>query len=164
VTEEWLRDAGFKYTTPDKRYPDRKHWVLWFGSCIDCGSDELAIELAIIDFKRDWFCWLRSDTAHRYHRFIHLRHLKYIRELEDLVAGLTGQAWDVANNVYGVMQSPEVAARYRSESERLDRKFIAGNCPWDTTERDEDLAKPSHEDRRIAIGGKRIMGGQECDD
>jgi hypothetical protein len=163
ITEGWLRDSGFKYTMPDQRRPDFKHWVLWLDNCIDAGGDSLAIEVA---FNRDgnWFCWLRSDIAHRYCRFIHLRHLTFTDELTRMIEGITGQEWDAANNMYGHMHKPATAKRFQEEAERLDRRMLAQSCPWDTTERNADLAKPGHEDRRRAVRGKRIMGGQECDD
>lgn len=164
ITEEWLRSVGFKYDTPDPRDREKKHWTLWFGSCIKSSGDELAVELAYWKPDDDWHCWLRSDIAHRYHRFIHIRHLKTATELIHLVEGLTGQKWDSANNLYGVMHSPKVAESYRKEIDRLDMNFNEQNCKWSTTEQDADMSKPNLTDRRIARGGKRIVGGQACDD
>ncbi|WP_397570635.1 hypothetical protein [Schlesneria sp. T3-172] len=164
ITDEWLRSVGFKYDTPDPRNREQKHWTLWFGDCIPgCSGDELAIELSH-NRADDWFCWLRSDMAHRYHRFIHVRHMHRQEELIRLIEGISGQTWDPANNAYGVIRTPETAESLRRESERLDRRFNEQNCKWDTTERDPDMSKPNLTDRRIARGGKRIIGGKECDD
>jgi hypothetical protein len=164
ITEDWLREVGFKYDTPDPRHRELKHWTLWFGDCIEGNhGNDLAIELSQ-NRSEDWFCWLRSDMAHRYHRFIHVRHMKLQEDLIRLIEGVSGQTWDPANNAYGVMRSPKSAESLRKESERLDMYFNERNCKWNTTERDPDMSKPNLTDRRIARGGKRIIGGQECDE
>lgn len=163
ITEDYLRSVGFKYDTPDPRARELKHWTLWISDCFEgVSSDSLAIELA--KSSDDWFCWLRSDVAGRYHRFIHLRHLRFQNELEAMITGITGQQFDPANNWYGSMRSPKSAEYLRKDSERLDLLFNERRCKWDTTERDPDMSPPNLTDRRIARGGKRIVGGQECDE
>src|SRR5688572_9102301 len=98
ITEDWLREVGFKWHQFD-RQPD-KHWLLWVGQA--CGqwgksTDDIGVELAPNSYDADtddltgWFCWLRSDVAHRYSRFIHVRRLRTRDEVIALVAALTGQ-------------------------------------------------------------------------
>jgi hypothetical protein len=75
ITEEWLKEVGFKWHQFD-RQPD-KQWLLWLGDHTDSGDTQaLGIELTVGTRGEFWFCWLRSDTSHRYSRFLHIRHMK----------------------------------------------------------------------------------------
>lgn len=146
ITEDWLRAAGFKWHQFD-RQPD-KHWLLWLGPAIDDGMtsfEDLGIELAPRYRADGWFCWLRSDAAGRYHRFIHLRHLFTTEELVQLIEGITGRQWDVANNLYGAMHSPKRAACIRDADQRPDRKLLQQG-KWYTVEKDDTRGRalPEH--------------------
>jgi hypothetical protein len=118
--------AGFKWHQLD-RQPD-KHWLLWLGDATAerhsfASYEDIGIELAPCWWKNhkdedagdigQWFCWLRNDSAGRYHRFIHIRHLHTVGELILLIEAITGQGWDPTNNLYGSMRKPEDAERVR---------------------------------------------------
>lgn len=141
ITEAWLRAVGFKWHQLD-RQPTRQ-WLLW----LDRNTEDLGLELAYAgDHFRDWFCWLRADTAGRYHRFIHVRHVRTIGEVIALVEALSGQDWDPRNHIGGSLRTPEAADRWRAEGERLDRQFLRTATPWHAIERDDSRggALPEH--------------------
>lgn len=131
ITEDWLRASGFKWH--QFALQPKKQWLLWLGACINLaelgrrmaltGPEDLGIEVAP-GCDGEWFCWLRSDFAGRYHRFIHLRHIRYTAELVAMIEGITGQRWDASNNLFGSMLHPKHAAMRREEMERLDRKLM----------------------------------------
>lgn len=162
ITEQWLKEAGFKWHQLDRQ--PHKHWLLWLGDAIEgvrgftCFED-LGIELAPSWWENDsgenvgdvesWHCWLRADTAGRYHRFIHVRYLKTTEDLVALIEALTGQKWDPSNNWYGSMVTPERAAWLREERKRLDRQLTLGASPyqkWSEAERDDTRGRalPEH--------------------
>jgi hypothetical protein len=144
ITEEWLRESGFKWHQLD-RQPD-KHWLLWIGEAANDCHDSLGVEVTPLRRDGEWFCWLRSDFAGRYHRFLHVRHVKTTDDLIKMIEGLTGQTWDVANNLYGSMRKSKTAARMRAEAERLDRKFMMESHKWTEIEKDDSMggALPEH--------------------
>lgn len=162
ITEEWLRESGFRWHQLDNQ--PGKQWVLWLGD-ICCARafgcfDDLGIELAANSLKpeqelMEWFCWLRADYSHRYSRFLHVRHLKTCEELIAMIEGITGQKWDPANNLNGCMLRPEQAARLRKAHQelekRLDVKFLQPN--WRDTEKDESRGRPLVEHVQAAIDG-----------
>jgi hypothetical protein len=129
-------------------------------------SDDLGIEVADGAYggreqPDQWFCWLRSDSSHRYSRFIHLRHLRTVRDLLGVIYGVTGQEFDAANSLYGSLRTPEYAARHRAnearEKERLDRVLLREGHPWRDTERDDTRGRalPEHVQEAIDRGGAR---------
>jgi len=146
ITEEWLKTAGFKWHQSD-RQPD-KHWLLWLGSAIPglmtCYED-LGIEVAP-GRRGSWFCWLRGDSAGRYHRFIHIRHIENTAQLVRLIEALTGQDWDVSNNIGGSMTTPDQAERIRDEWDRLDRRIRRDASKWSSVEKDDTRGRalPEH--------------------
>ena len=159
LTEEWLKGAGFKWHQFD-RQPD-KHWLLWLGHAVANGHmvsyEDLGVEVAPMAYKNrngeqlggdEWFCWLRSDGAGRYHRFIHIRHLSTVDDLVKLIEGLTGLPWDPANVMYGSLRTPADAARIRADDERLDRKMLREGPAWLPHEKDQTRGKalPEHID------------------
>lgn len=146
ITEKWLKEVGFKWHQLD-RQPD-KHWLLWLGPAIDDGMtsfEDLGIEVAPRYRSEGWFCWLRSDAAGRYHRFIHVRCIFTSEELVKLIEALTGRQWDVANNLYGSMQSPRRAGRIREDQQRMDRE-LATRGKWYEVEKDDSRGRalPEH--------------------
>lgn len=144
ITEDWLKEVGFKWHQLERQ--SSKHWLLWLGWAARTDYEDLGIEIASGALDDKWFCWLRSDAAGRYHRFIHLRHIRTCADLIGIIEGITGQAWDPANNRYGAMRSPEDAARIRAEDDRLDRRLREKGHPWYEIERDETRggALPEH--------------------
>jgi hypothetical protein len=157
ITEEWLRESGFKWHQLD-RQPE-KHWLLWLGAAVRArdGSltsyEDIGIELASgayagRDRPPEWFCWFRSDAAGRYHRFIHLRHLRLRSDVIAIVEALSGQAWDPANHWYGSLVSPAQAERHRVEHDRLDRVMRRAGHPWFEIEKDDTRGRalPEHLD------------------
>lgn len=172
LTDDWLREVGFKWSQMERQ--PSKQWILWLGDCVGCDaegkremfsdSQDLGIELAAAwypnavggtgGFVGQWFCWLRADTAGLYHRFVHVRHLRYRHELIALIEGLTGQAWDPANNWYGCMLHPTHAAYRRQEAERLDQKMLRERTPWYPAEKDPTRARamPDHLNAAIETG------------
>ena len=150
ISEEWLAEVGFKWHQLDRQ--PFKHWLLWLGAAVR-GNDQsltddedLGIELSRGGHpghpQDRWFCWLRSDAAHRYHRFIHVRHLNTIEEVEELVAAMTGQPWDTANHLYGSVRTPDQVARIREADCRLDRRLQAEGHPWHSPEADGTIGRP----------------------
>lgn len=146
ITAEWLASVGFKWHQFD-RQPD-KQWLLWIGRlCGNEGPDSLGIELAPVGHGTDeWFCWLRSDLAHRYSRFIHVRHLSTQAQLMLLFCGLTGEQWDPSRHLYGSAIKHEAAEAERKRQERLDRRLLLQGHPWSPVEKDDTLggALPEH--------------------
>lgn len=160
ITEDWLRSVGFKWHQFD-RQPE-KQWVLWLGGALRepdgsrgmfCGTEDLGVELAYNSMFDHWYCWIRCDSSHRYHRFIHIRHMREQSDLIRLIEALTGQQWRPENNIYGAMQTPEVAARMMAESERLDRRIHAMQHPWTEHEKDGDRCRPEIQHVDAAIKG-----------
>lgn len=151
ITEEWLKACGFKWHQLD-RQPD-KHWLLWLGRAIEhrgmfAGAEDLGVEIAPVRRGEDeWFCWLRSDAAGRYHRFIHIRYLKTRHDLLWLIEALTGHEWSADNALYGMLHTPERAARLRDEyATRLDVQVRERSYPWSDVEKDptQGGALPEH--------------------
>ena len=147
LTEDFLKAVGFKWHQLE-RQPD-KHWLLWinteWGSC-----DEIGIEVApnCPTDKTKWFCWFRSDTSGRYSRFVHVRHIRTEADLVRLVEAVSGQDWNVDNHWYGAVRTPEVAAKLKAESDRLDIKFASQNT-WRDTEKDRFRGKALMEHRDV---------------
>lgn len=154
ISESWLKDVGFKWHQFDRQ--PNKQWLLWLGDAMDdrmTSYEDIGVELALNDNRHDapfWFCWLRGDSAGRYHRFIHVRHLQTRAELIRLVEGLTNQDWNPANHLYGCARTPEAAERIRREdAERADRM---GKWPtWYDYEKDESRGRPTIEHAEAAI-------------
>lgn len=154
ITEDWLKSAGFKWHQFD-RQPDR-HWLLWLGAGLRerpsmTSYEDLGLELAPNIAPRDggmreWFCWLRSDAAGRYHRFIHLRHLATTGDVINLVRAISGRPWTPADHLYGSLHSPENAARIRSDRERLDQRLMREGPKWSEVEKDDSRGRalPEH--------------------
>lgn len=151
IDENWLRDLGFNWHQLERQ--PSKHWLLWIGGAflkreMFTGPDDLGIEVAA-GTDGSWFCWFRSDTAHRYHRFIHLRHIYYRQELVAIISALIGYDFDPANCFYGSLARPEHADYLRKENERLDLKWRHEASPhhkWSTIEKDDTRgqALPEH--------------------
>lgn len=135
ITEDWLRDCGFKWEQHDRQ--PTKHWVLWIGAaCVDYdrtnSSDALGIELAKVDppgdvYKNLWFCWIRSDIAGRYTRIIHVRYLFLQSEVEFIISALTGREVNWKHSLYGSLLSPKVAEQMLNDRMRLDQRI---NHAW----------------------------------
>lgn len=154
LSEETLKRLGFRWEQHDRQ--PSKHWVLWIGGLLDrmfSGPEDLGIEVAFNESSDDWFCWLRSDAAHRYHRFIHIRHIKYEHELVDLISALSGVKFDAQNVVYGCLRTEEHAMALKAEQDRLDLRILANSHPWTDFEKDPHRAKPSVMTAEDAIKG-----------
>lgn len=155
LTEEWLKANGFKWHQFDRQ--PSKQWVLWLGGAINGGTftsyEDLGVEVAR-GYDAKWFCWLRADTAGRYHRFIHIRHIETVDDLTGLISGLIGRPFDPANARYGHLHTPERAERMRQEDERLDQRLLRSSPGWYDNEKDDTLGGPliehvnAHEKRR----------------
>ncbi len=119
ISEDWLMANGFKWHQFD-RQPD-KHWLLWLGWAVDGGMfttfEDLGIELAPT-LHGKWFCWLRGDSAGRYHRFIHVRHLQETFEVVRLIEAMTGRAFKPENCSGGILRTQEQADRLRQPTSR----------------------------------------------
>lgn len=150
ITEDWLRENGFKWHQLERQ--NEKHWLLWLGGAMGKHVDfeDIGIEVAPwVDGT--WFCWLRSDTAHRYSRFIHVRHIRTVGELIRLIEGLINAPFDHENAMYGSLRTPEQAARIRKENERLDLKFMRESPKWAEVEKDDSRggALPEHLEHHV---------------
>jgi hypothetical protein len=146
ITEEWLREVGFKWHQLE-RQPE-KMWLLWLGDAVFAGTMFMCFEdLGItVSHNRDgrWSCWLRGDYSHRYSRFIFVRDMRYQGELIKLAEAITGQEWDPANHLYGSLLTPEQAARLKADDQerqkRLDQQMLQPT--WRETEKDESRGRP----------------------
>lgn len=138
ISEQWLRERGFKWDTPSRDYPDAKHWTLWLGWAIEDRTmtvQDLGVELA--EWREgEWFCWLRADYDSRYMRFIHVRHVHHAEDVELLITGLIGRPFDWADVMWGTLHTPARAAELREEQKRLDMRMMVRH-PWRTDEQDE---------------------------
>ncbi len=129
ITEDWLRDSGFKWEQLERQ--PSKHWLLWIAdACIDpverrmfSSHDDLGIELAKDDRESWWYCWIRADFGGRYSRFLHVRHVTKISEVIAIIEALTGRKFEPSDCLRGSFRVPEVAARMRADSDRLDRRI-----------------------------------------
>lgn len=144
IDEAWLRQIGFKWHQFN-RQPD-KHWLLWIGGAMrgrgTFGSyEDLGVEVAP-DLSGGWYCWLRDDSAGRYHRFIHVRHIETRADLTGLIDGLIGYPFDPANAEGGSLRTPEQAALVRAEHERLDRRMNRERPHWYDVEKDDTRGGP----------------------
>lgn len=176
ITEDWLKAVGFKWHQLERQ--PHKHWLLWLGGVVTagnmfCDTEDLGIEVTHTHWNNSrgevvgdvalWNCWLRSDAAHRYHRFIHVRYLRTIGDLVGLIEALTGQAWDAGNNWYGAMVTPERAASYRQEQERMDRRMMRDGPAWTEGEKDPTIGRPLIEHREFHEAAKnpgRLTNGR----
>ncbi len=147
ITEDWLREVKFGWHQLERQTD--KHWLLWLGSAIDdrmtCYED-LGIEVSPVRGNDEWFCWLRADTAGRYHRFIHIRYMRTRGDLITLIEALTGQTWNPENNFGGSIRTPEQAARIRQDLDRFDQRLLR-ECPkWSQIEEDDTRGRalPEH--------------------
>ena len=160
ITEEWLREVGFRWHQLD-RQPD-KHWLLWLGDALRekdgwgfTSYEDLGIELApSLNDKGDWFCWLRGDSAGRYHRFIHIRKLFERGEVVQLIVALTGADWWPQNHINGCVLRPDQAEARRNESQRLDRVLMSQRTKWSGIEKDDSRGRALPEHMESAIEGK----------
>lgn len=150
ITEDWLKEVGFKWHQLS-RQPE-KHWLLWLGDAVRDGNgfashEDLGVEVAQVNLGDDtrWGCWLRADLSCRYSRFIHTRRLHTQCDLISLVEGVTGQAWNPENNLYGSMRTPDQAARMREDNQRMDRAIMRER-KWREIEKDDSRggALPEH--------------------
>jgi hypothetical protein len=156
ITEEWLREVGFKWHQFN-RQPD-KQWLLWLGDACRTGqsfegTEDIGIELAA---GRDgwWFCWLRSDCAHRYSRFLHVRHMRVRGDVIRLVVAITDQSWEPKNHRFGSCLKPDQAERARLDDERLDRRMmLQTGHPWRDVEKDDSRGGALPEHMQGAIDG-----------
>lgn len=142
ISEGRLKEWGFKWHQFD-RQPD-KHWLLWLGAAMGkhTSYEDIGIEVAPCRHDNQWFCWLRGDSAGRYHRFIHIRHVETMDDLRLMIGGLTGQTFDPANVMYGHLYTPEQANRIRDEDARLDARLRRNNPQWYASEKDEHMGGP----------------------
>lgn len=156
LTETWLKSNGFKWHQFDRQ--PTKHWLLWLGAATgdrNTSFEDLGIEVAGGGMDGRWFCWLRSDSAGRYHRFIHIRNIGTVEDLTGIIAGLVGRAFDPAHALYGHLYTPAEAQRLHLEQERLDLRLARHNPHWYASEQDETLGGPlidhvnAHLNRRV---------------
>lgn len=152
ISEGWLKANGFKWHQFD-RQPD-KHWLLWLGWAVDDGMfttfEDLGLELAPT-LSGKWFCWLRGDSAGRYHRFIHVRHLQETFEVVRLIEAMTGRAFKRENCMHGILRTQEQADRLRQERDRLDQRLLRQGAPWTEVEKDDAIGRPliEHQDAHL---------------
>lgn len=165
ITDEWLKSVGFKWHQFDRQ--PGKHWLLWLGGglkekpCLTSYED-IGIELAPNTSVRgdvfpDWFCWLRSDAAGRYHRFIHLRHVETRRDVTALVEAISGRPWAPENHFFGSLHSPKNGDRIREDLKRADVALTTGassHAKWAEIEKDDSRGRalPEHMDAAVKAG------------
>jgi hypothetical protein len=151
ISEDWLRSVGFKWHQFNRQ--NTKQWLLWCGiTSGESWTDTQDIGIEVCEntgLGKDWFCWLRSDYAHRYSRFIHVRHIKTQRELILLVEAVTGLPWNPANHRNGCVLTDEQAERARKEAERLDQVMLRENPKWREIEKDDTMGGALPEHRQI---------------
>lgn len=159
ITEDWLKAIGFRWHQLDRQ--SDKHWLLWIGGAQYSRStsyEDLGIEVAPTLTDNEWFCWLRSDAAGRYHRFIHLRHIRTTSELEDIISSLIGYKFDPKNAQGGMLSTPEQTLRMKIEMERLDQRMLRENSkhhPWYDKEKDDSVGRPLHEHQQAYLDARK---------
>jgi hypothetical protein len=136
ITEKWLAEVGFKWHQLERQ--PGKQWLLWLGFALKPPKEErimfatyedLGIEVASGAMHDAWYCWLRSDSSHRYSRFLHLRHIRFQEELIALIEAITGYPWNPANNIGGSMLTLEMAEKRRERDKRFDQQLVK-DLPW----------------------------------
>jgi hypothetical protein len=148
ITEDWLKSVGFKWHEFERS--GGKHWLLWLGGALEeswTGTEDIGLELAAGIRPSYWFCWFRSDTAHRYSRFVHVRHLKFQDEVITLIEAITGVPFKVENCMFGALHSQKHADYIRREEhDRLDRQLLRERPRWREIEKDDSRgqALPDH--------------------
>jgi hypothetical protein len=155
LTEDWLKASGFKWHQFDRQ--PTKHWLLWLGAAMadKCTSfEDIGIELAYGAMDGRWFCWLRGDSAGRYHRFIHVRHIETVDDVTGMISGLVGRPFDPAHCYYGHLYTPAQAERMRLERERMDLRLNREGGRWYPAEEDETRGGPliDHVNAHIKAG------------
>lgn len=159
ISEEWLQAIGFRWHQLDRQ--SDKHWLLWIGGAQYSRTttyEDLGIEVAPTLTDHEWFCWLRSDAAGRYHRFIHLRHIRSPEELESLISALIGYKFNPDNAIGGTLHSPEQRARMQAEIDRMDQRMLRENSkhhPWYPKEKDEAIGGPLHEHQQAYLDARK---------
>jgi len=160
ITEEWLKSVGFKWHQFD-RQPE-KQWLLWCGirSADNWGVDtqDIGVEVCSGSHDDSWFCWLRSDTAHRYSRFLHVRHIRTQTDVIKLVEAVTGLPWTPENHIHGAVHTDEQAAHIRAEWNRIDKRMLRENRPWREIEKDYTRGGALPEHMSIAEGFEKRRG------
>lgn len=155
ITEEWLKQVGFKWHQLD-RQPD-KHWLLWLGDALRdgrmfCSHEDLGIEVALggsseVDSETNpfWFCWLRSDAGRLYSRFIHIHYVYTQSQLIRLIEAITRLDWNPANHLYGGVRTQKQADAIRADYDRMDRRIMR-DTKWREIEKDDSRggALPEH--------------------
>ena len=152
ITEEWLKEVGFKWHQLERQ--PSKQWLLWLGDTVlDANGkrplfhsyEDLGIEVSQWN-ETEWHCFLRADSSHRYSRFIHIRAIRYREDLIKMIEGLTGVEWNPTNNIRGCMYTPEHAEHLRRQSERLDQRIMREQNWRPAIESDDSMggALPEH--------------------
>lgn len=159
ITEPWLSASGFRWHQLDRQ--PGKQWLLWLGSAIEEGLtsiEDLGVEVSRTgrpEDNREWYCWLRRDTAGRYSRFIPIRHLSCRGDLIRLVEGITGVIWNPENHLGGSMYTEQGAKRVREIHNRLDHQVLWTRPKWNHLEEDDarGRALPEHAEEAMKRGG-----------
>lgn len=160
ITEEWLKEVGFKWHQLDGQ--PEKQWLLWLGDAVRgesgdlTATEDIGIELCQdgLSNSGEWFCWLRSDCAHRYSRFIHVRHMRVKGDVIRLIVAITDQDWNPENHIYGSCMASDRAASVKAEWNRLDKRIMRDSHPWREIEKDDSRggALPEHMQHAIDAG------------
>lgn len=161
ITEDWLKSIGFKWHEFERQ--NAKHWLLWLGGGLRqkpslTDVEDIGIELSPgWRDEQEWFCWLRSDAAGRYHRFIHLRHVTTRGDVIGLVEAISGRPWTPENHIYGSLHSPEAAERIRRDLQRPDQRLRFSAPRWAEIEKDDGRGRalPEHMTAAIKGGGAK---------
>jgi hypothetical protein len=158
ISEDWLKSVGFKWNQFDRQ--PTKQWLLWCGirSAHNWGVDTQDIGVEISQGTDSWFCWLRSDAAHRYSRFLHVRHMQMRDEVVKLVEAVTGLPWKPENHIFGAVYTGEQAAHHRAEWGRIDRQMLLKNHPWREVEKDDTRGGALPEHMEVAEGFAKRRG------
>lgn len=168
ITEDWLREVGFKWHQLERQ--THKHWLLWLGDAVGfiTSYEDIGIEVAPMAYRNRageitnpddadfWYVWLRSDCAGRYRRFIHVRRMRARNDLVKLIEAITGQEWNPENHLYGSVRTPQQAEAIRKREQDLDRRLTRESHPWYEVEKDESRGRalPDHMEENIKLGGK----------
>lgn len=154
ISEEWLQEVGFRWHQLERQ--PTKQWLLWLGDAIFESSgwrftsyEDLGIELARNSNRHDdttYFCWLRGDSAGRYHRFIHIRHLRYQSDVVKLIEALVGLPFEPRDCINGCLLTPAHAESRRKDYDRLDQQFQRERPKWFEVEKDDSRGRalPEH--------------------
>lgn len=136
LTEDWLRDQGFKSSQQERQ--TWKHWSLYLGWA--SGQKNACMEDLIVEVTMAWWhnhhgdpvgdteawnCWLRGMN----NSLLHVRYIKTRGELLGLIEALTGRSWDRSLSYFGNLYHEGHRSWLEESAARTRSAEVAANPP-----------------------------------